>query len=246
MTGPFNSEATSGSSRNQGPSWQSVIDAVIEGLPHNVFFATLDGKVHCKQSVRDADGEVFPAQLHTLDEALAGTASTETVCSTDGPSETWIRSIANPIVLDGQIFGAVAVNTDITQSRMQDEMLRKSEKLAAVGQLTASIAHEINNPLESITNLLYLVRTSSNMEEVQQYASLAEQELSRVSEITLQTLRFHRQQSNPAPVNLTELLESIVSLLYRALSCPRHLGRDKDHTFSDGALRGGRDTPGDQ
>ena len=220
MTGPFNYAGTSDSNRSpkpepnrrQDPPWQSVVKAVIDSLPQNVFVATLDGEVHCKQSLGDATDKAFPPQLHTLENALAGTASTETVLSKDGTSETWIRSVATPIVFDGQVFGAVAVNTDITQSRIQDEMLRKSEKLAALGQLTSSIAHEINNPLESITNLLYLVRNSSTMEEVQQYASLAEQELARVSEITLQTLRFHRQQSRPAPVDLPELLESIVSL----------------------------------
>ena len=89
------------------------------------------------------------------------------------------------------------MNTDVTQVRLQDEALRRSEKLAAVGQLASSIAHEINNPLESITNLLYLMRQSESMEDVQQYATLAQEELARVTEITLQTLRFHRQQSKP-------------------------------------------------
>ena len=235
MTGPFNTAATSEANRIQDPPWQSIVEAVIESLPQSVFIATLDGHVHCKQSVRDASKGVFPPQLHTLDQALAGTSSTETVLATDGVAETWIHSSATPIVVDGQIFGAIAVNTDITQSRMQEEMLRKSEKLAALGQLTSSIAHEINNPLESITNLLYLVRNSSNMDEVQQYAGLAEQELARVSEITLQTLRFHRQQSKAGPVNLAELLESIVSL-YTGRSLVRGIAVEKKITPSPAVL----------
>ncbi len=193
------------------------LDAVIESLPHGVFIATRDGKVRSNGLAREMTGENFPAQLHTLERALAGEASTETMRSpasttTGAPRDTWIRSVAAPIVLDGQILGGVAVNTDITQIRLQDEMLRKSEKLAAVGQLASSIAHEINNPLESITNLLYLVRNSSSMDEVQEYTRIAEQELARVSEITLQTLRFHRQQNKPLPVDLAELLGNIVSL----------------------------------
>jgi len=184
------------------------LDAVIESLPHGVFIATPDGKVRSNRLARQMTGESFPSRLRTLERALSGEASSQTIHRDDA----WIHSVAAPILLNGQILGGVAVNTDITQSRMQDEMLRKSEKLAAVGQLASSIAHEINNPLESITNLLYLVRNSSDMEEVQEYAQIAEQELARVSEITLQTLRFHRQQNKPSLVDLAELAEAIVSL----------------------------------
>jgi signal transduction histidine kinase len=81
-----------------------------------------------------------------------------------------------------------------------------------VGQLASSIAHEINNPLESITNLLYLIRQSESMEDVQHYTALAQGELSRVTEITLQTLRFNRQQSKPAEVDVAELLRTVMAL----------------------------------
>ncbi len=184
------------------------LDAVIESMPHGVFIATTDGRIRSNRLAREMTGETFPAQLHTLKRALTGEASTETVHGSD----VWIRSVAAPILLNGKILGGVAINTDITQSRMQDEMLRKSEKLAAVGQLASSIAHEINNPLESITNLLYLMRNSTNMDEIQQYTKVAEQELARVSEITLQTLRFHRQQNKPARVDLADLVGAILSL----------------------------------
>ena len=120
--------------------------------------------------------------------------------------------MASPIFQDGKIVGGVAVNTDVTQARLQDEALRKSEKLAAVGQLASSIAHEINNPLEAITNLLYLVQESQSMEEVKEYARLAQTELARVTEITLQTLRFHRQQSTPVEVDLADLLRTVMAL----------------------------------
>src|ERR1700721_724285 len=105
------------------------------------------------------------------------------------------------------MLGGLAVNTDVMQMRLQDETLRELEKLAAVGQLAAAVAHDINNPLESITNLLYLIRQSESMGEIQQYANLAQEELSRVTEITLQTLRFHRQHSRPA-----ELLRAMMVL----------------------------------
>ena len=184
------------------------LDAVIESMPHGVFIATSDGNIRSNRLARHMTGETFPAQLHTLERALAGEESTQTIHA----DESWIRSVAAPILLNGQILGGVAVNTDITQSRMQEHLLIKSEKLAALGQLATSIAHEINNPLESITNLLYLVRNSSNMDEIQQYTKIAEQELARVSEITLQTLRFHRQLNRPAKVSLADLIEAVLSL----------------------------------
>jgi PAS domain S-box-containing protein len=184
------------------------LDAVIESMPHGVYIATHDNTVRCNHRARTMSGDRFPAEIHTLERALNGEASTE-VAKAGG---RWIRSMAEPIFLNGKILGGVAVNTDVTQTRQQEEALRKSEKLAAVGQLASSIAHEINNPLESITNLLYLMRHSESMKDVQEYARIAQEELTRVTEITVQTLRFHRQQSKPSQVDLAELLRTIMAL----------------------------------
>jgi PAS domain S-box-containing protein len=184
------------------------LDAVIESMPHGVYIATLDANVKSNRRAREMSGNEFPPQLTTLDKALEGESSNETIKVAD----RWIRSVAAPIFLNGKILGGVAVNTDVTQTRLQDEALRKSEKLAAVGQLASSIAHEINNPLESITNLLYLIRQSESMEDVQEYARLAQDELARVTEITLQTLRFHRQHSKPIAVDIAELLDAVMAL----------------------------------
>ena len=153
-------------------------------------------------------GDPFPAELKTLTLALEGRSSNEVI----EENGRWLRSTGAPILLNGELIGGVAVNSDVTQTRLQDEALRKSEKLAAVGQLASSIAHEINNPLESITNLLYLIRNANKMDEVQEYASLAQTELARVTEITLQTLRFHRQQSKATEVDLEELGRAVMAL----------------------------------
>ena len=201
------------------------LNAVIESMPHGVYIATVDGKLRTNRWARTMSGERFPTELKTLKGALSGKASTETV-RTPG---RWIQSVAAPVVQGGKITGGVAVNTDVTQSRLQDEALRKSEKLAAVGQLASSIAHEINNPLESITNLLYLVQRSDSIEEMKDYARIAQDELARVTEITLQTLRFHRQQSKPVQVDLADLLRTVMTLytgrlLVRRLSVEMKLG----------------------
>ena len=119
---------------------------------------------------------------------------------------------AQPILHEGAVRGAVVTFRDITQSRLAEEALRRSEKLAAVGQLASSIAHEINNPLEAVINLLYLVKTATSLDDVRTYTLLAETELARVADITVQTLRFHRQQSSAVAVDLNEVIPSILRL----------------------------------
>jgi PAS domain S-box-containing protein len=184
------------------------LDAVIESMPHGVYIATPDARMRSNQVAKMMSGGEFPSELTTLRRALAGEWSTETVRSSD----RWIRSVAAPILLNGKILGGVAVNADVTQTRLQDEALRRSEKLAAVGQLASSIAHEINNPLESITNLLYLIGQSDSMEDVRHYTTLAQSELARVTQITLQTLRFNRQHSKPTQFDMVELLQTVMAL----------------------------------
>ncbi len=124
----------------------------------------------------------------------------------------WAEISSQPILKDGISSGAVISFRDVTNARLTEEALRRSEKLAAVGQLASSIAHEINNPLEAVINLLYLVRNSDSIEDMRTYAALAEQEIARVSDITLQTLRFHRQQSTPSAVDLHETIPAVLRL----------------------------------
>ncbi len=113
---------------------------------------------------------------------------------------------------NGEVQGVIVQGQDVTDRKRAEEALIQSEKLAAVGRLAASIAHEINNPLESVTNLLYLARNTADPEEVQGYLDMAERELRRVSVISNQTLRFHKQSTNPRSVSAEELLESVLSI----------------------------------
>ena len=96
---------------------------------------------------------------------------------------------------------------------MLEEVLRKNEKLAVAGRLAASISHEINNPLESISNLLYLIQTSADGKEQQSYAGMAAEELRRVSQITTQTLSFYRENTAPKESEVVPILHSAVQLL---------------------------------
>ncbi len=80
------------------------------------------------------------------------------------------------------------------------------------GRLAASIAHEINNPLEAVTNLLYLIRGETDRTAVEQYLTLADQELARVTEITKHTLRFYREPNQPVPVDVVGIVDSVLTL----------------------------------
>jgi signal transduction histidine kinase len=109
----------------------------------------------------------------------------------------------------------------LAQRHKTEEALLQSEKLAVVGRLAASIAHEINNPLESVTNLLFLIGASSSLEESKSYCATAMDELARVSEIAIHTLKFFRQLGNPTQVYLTELVESALVLYHARLMSAR-------------------------
>jgi signal transduction histidine kinase len=96
---------------------------------------------------------------------------------------------------------------------LAERALLQNEKLAAVGRLAASISHEINNPLESIGNLLYLVRDADSRDTAREYAMLAEQELARVAQITAQTLSFYRESQNATEHAVEGILASALKLL---------------------------------
>jgi signal transduction histidine kinase len=94
-----------------------------------------------------------------------------------------------------------------------EHALLQSEKLAVVGRLAASISHEINNPLEAISNILYLVRNAESLEAAREYALMAEQELGRVAQITTQTLSFYRESRNSALYLPGAVVDSALMLL---------------------------------
>lgn len=97
------------------------------------------------------------------------------------------------------------------------EAARRLESMAAVGKMAASVAHEINNPLESVTNLLYLAEQGEINDEERGYIVTAQQELRRIASITTQTLRFYRQQTAPAATSIPELIESALLLFQASL-----------------------------
>jgi two-component system sporulation sensor kinase C len=113
---------------------------------------------------------------------------------------------------DGQVTHIVGIQMDVSARVEFEAALRESEKLAAVGRLAASIAHEINNPLEAVTNLLYLARHSTVVEEIKGYLDQADKELHRASLITTQSLRFYKQSTKPQAALPGEMLKAVLDL----------------------------------
>jgi PAS domain S-box-containing protein len=125
-----------------------------------------------------------------------------------------IEDSAAPILDDRKkLQGVVLVFRDVTHERKSQEMLRKTEKLASAARLSATVAHEINNPLEAIFNLVFVAKTNPEAPEaVVQQLNVAEQELERVAHITRQTLGFYRDSSVEEQINMGLLIDSVIGL----------------------------------
>lgn len=121
-----------------------------------------------------------------------------------------ISPIVNP---HGEIVGASKIARDITGRKLADAALVKSEKLVAAGRLAATMAHEINNPLQSVTNLIALLADSPRLEpQDRALAKSAEEELGRIAHLTRQSLSFYRDSTAPGPVNLEETVEGVLNI----------------------------------
>ena len=224
---------------------QETLQVVLDNLPVGVLLARPDGEVvlanrrlQSMQAAADkqwqqerftewpnfhADGRPVDEAEHPLTRAMQ---SRQTV----GPEEflydnaegakRWISVAGSPILDEHEaVVGGVLTVADVNQQKRSEAALIQNEKLAAVGRLAASISHEINNPLEAVTNLLYLARGSSGLSaEVRDYLATADQELARVSQIVSHTLRFHKQATNPRALTAAELLEPTLGLYSGRLS----------------------------
>ena len=123
-------------------------------------------------------------------------------------------SVGNLAEEDGAVEKIVTVS-DITDRKLAEYALLTAEKLAATGKLANAIAHEINNPLEAVTNLLFLARSSDSPAFIQEMLKLSTVQMERVSRITKQILAFHRETEYPIPVDVGVIVEEVASLYER-------------------------------
>ena len=174
--------------------------------------------------VDEASGQPAPNPIERVMQsgAIAGLANHTALRHRSGRLIP-IEDSAAPIRNDrGKTIGVVLVFHDVTADRAAQEVLRKTEKLAAAARLSATVAHEINNPLEAVTNLIFLSSNSPDLpENVRQHLTLAEQELDRVAHITRQTLGFYRDSNQPEAVDLASILEAVVTLYSNKIQTKR-------------------------
>jgi signal transduction histidine kinase len=128
-------------------------------------------------------------------------------------STLWIESQGKCLFdSEGKVIRVVGVLADVTPRRHAEEAMLRAEKLAVAGRLAASVAHEINNPLEAVSNLLFLITLTDTAEVAKQHAQIALDQLMRVSMITQQTLKFHRQSGYPTMTKLSEVVDTVRAL----------------------------------
>jgi two-component system CheB/CheR fusion protein len=145
-----------------------------------------------------------------------------TCCRSDGSLVQVEMSLA-AVRDQGRDLGLVVIASDVSERQRAEAALRNSEKMAATGRLAALIAHEINNPLESVTNLLYLLEHDASLDErAREYVRMATEELGRVVHITRQTLGFYREAAVPVAIRVSELLGNVLELYSHRMQA-RHI-----------------------
>ena len=172
--------------------------------------------------------EIFPLEGEASHQAAESPiAAVRRELRTIAPAESFLlrRPDGTELIVDesgapvyernGDLAGIVMVLRDSTQQRQAQAALLASEKLAVAGRLAATIAHEIHNPLDSVSNLLYLMRTGSNPDENAHFLDMAQGELSRATQISRALLGMYRESRTSVALDISSLLASVLVLLER-------------------------------
>jgi two-component system, NtrC family, sensor kinase len=202
--------------------WQSTFDALTEGVAIidqsgivqrcNRAMTELLGKSYSEIENHAFDQIIQNSLGHTLD--LTGYGLPPEVQS----GNRFFRLSVDPIVSQGVSTGSIVIVAETTKQKLAEQALLVSERLAATGRMAHTIAHEINNPLEAITNLVYLLQGSLDKPEVaRRYLESTAAELARVSRIARQILAFNRESSSPVEIRIGELVDDVLALNNRVL-----------------------------
>ncbi len=249
LTATASSSAPAGSAFG-GLSLQALLAAVVGNSDDAIFSKTLDGTIlswnHAAERMYGYRADEIIGKPVTMLEAPEGPRNVsqlleqlrcgepvqhlETVRTGKDGRRVYVQLTISPIRDEsGQVIGASTIARDVTQLRLAEQALRNSEKLAVAGRMAATVAHEINNPLEAVSNVLYLLQHSKTLAERDRtLVETAQQELQRVTEITRLTLGFYRDsQPQPATLQVADLLDNVLGLYGRRLqNLGIHVERD--------------------
>jgi PAS domain S-box-containing protein len=158
---------------------------------------------------RDAAPDLFREVMYRQDHFSSPAHS---LLLRSNATELPVAATASPIRDEGQITGVVIVLRDLTRERQSERSLQSAEKLASIGRLAASVAHEIHNPLDAMGNILYLLEHGPLDETSKTYVRLAREELERVTNISEQMLTFSRESRQPIEVKVADIFENVLTL----------------------------------
>jgi signal transduction histidine kinase len=232
--------------RSAAAHWETTFNSLAEGLAVvgadgrfircNQAFAEICARGHAPEPSQDA--REFFEQLLGTSEPLRYLSEDRFCAEYVVGARTLQVSVSNLTEESGAVEKIVAVS-DITDRKLAEYALRTAERLAATGKLANAIAHEINNPLEAITNLLFLSRSSDSLSFVQEMLKLATVQMERVSRITKQTLAFHRETEYPVPVDVGAIVEEVATLYDRIAAARRvRIKYDRKRTLTIYAFPG--------
>jgi two-component system, NtrC family, sensor kinase len=209
--------------RESAAQWQSAFDSLSEGLA----CVDAEGKItRLNQAFAEICGLPCPCNRGTdaaeLLQRVLGTSRPLLHEGTDPYSAEFqlgrraVQVTINVISVDGVHDGKVIVLRDVTDRNLAEYAMRTADMLAATGKLAHAIAHEINNPLEALTNLIYLAQSQKSPADIQTYLASAGRELDRIGRITKQSLSFHRDTVHAIPVDVGSLMDEVVALYQKS------------------------------
>ena len=224
--------ATDVTARKQAEEAQRRLAAIVESSDDAIVSKDLNGIVTswnpaaekmfgytAEEMVGCSILRIIPPELHHDEEHILATIGRgqriehfETVRLTKRGERIDVSLTISPVKDEtGRIRGAAKIARDITQQKRTEHALRTTERLAAVGRLAATVAHEINNPLAAVTNLIYLSKQNAVRADVREFLTVAEEELERISHLTKQTLGFYREAKAPT-ATLGSVVDSTISV----------------------------------
>ncbi len=214
--------------RRAAGQWQATFDALSEGVAlidanaklvrWNDAFAAICG-AGFDAALGDDAAEVLERVLGSSESLRQG--NLEPYRSDYGIGQRTVQLSVNPVTPGNAEAGKVLALSDITDRKLAEYALRTAEKIAATGKLAHAIAHEINNPLEALTNLLYLAGGSQSIQNIHELVSHAATEVDRIARITRQTLSFQRDTQNPLILDVGDLVAEVVAVYQKSAAARR-------------------------